>query len=74
MSSSIPSRVFITASMGEIAVLLQIQYSETPEDIDKGGKAIQFGLTPLKALELAESLTKQAQRLLKDTPPGTSRH
>ena len=63
------------APVAEIAVLLKIDYSETPEDIGKGGKSIQFVLTPPKCLELAEVLTRQAKRLLEaKLPPGKAPH
>ena len=62
-----------TVSVAETAVILQIQYSEKPADIDTGGRSIQFVLTPPQSLELAESLTKQAKRILNLTsssPPN----
>jgi hypothetical protein len=62
------------ASVGELAVLLQVQYEDGPEDIGTTGKRIQFVLTPPKCLELAEILTKHAKRLLEKLPPGKTRH
>jgi hypothetical protein len=53
-----------TATAAEIAVILQIQYSEKPADIDTGGKSLQVVLTPPQCLELAEVLTRNAQRIL----------
>ncbi len=55
----------------EIAVLLRIEYLDSPADTEKDSKAMQFALTPPQALELAEKLTKRARRLLDDKlPPG----
>ena len=53
-----------TGSLAGVAVLLQVRYADSPEDIGTEGKAIQFALNPDKCLELAEALTKQARRLL----------
>lgn len=53
-----------TVPVAGIAVVLQIQYSEKPDDIDKGGQSLQFVLTPPQCLELAEILTTQAKRIL----------
>jgi hypothetical protein len=48
-----------------IAVVLVIQYAEKPTDIENGTcKQLQCILLPQQALELAETLTKQAKRVL----------
>jgi hypothetical protein len=47
-------------------VLLQVRYSDNPEDIGTGGKAIQFVLKPQVCLRLAEELKTQADRILQD--------
>jgi hypothetical protein len=61
--------------VAEVAVLLQIQYVESEQDLEAGRhKRFQFLLTPPKCLELAELLTKQAQRLLGPPSPGTPVH
>lgn len=59
-----------TASVAEMAVILQIQYAEKPEDIGSGGKSIQLVLTPPQCLELSESLTKQSNRTLTSKVSG----
>jgi hypothetical protein len=59
-----------TAPAAGTAVIARIQYAERPEELQTGGKAIQFVLTPQQALELAEILTTQAQRILGQRPPG----
>lgn len=56
-----------------IAVLLQLQFVESEEELESGKKqAFQFVLTPPKALELAELLTRRAKRLLEGLSPGKS--
>jgi hypothetical protein len=62
------------ASIFESAILLQIRYVESSTELEEGrNKSFQFVLTPPKCLELAEMLTKQAQRLRDDKlPPGKS--
>jgi hypothetical protein len=68
-----PVTGWTTAPVAEVAVLLQIQYEDGPEDIGTDGKRIQFVLKPQACLEIAESLTKQARRLLDaKLPPGKS--
>ena len=70
-----PVTGWTTAPVEEIAVLLVIEYVSTDEELETGVRhSIQFVLTPPKALELAESLQKQAKRLLESLPPGTTRH
>jgi hypothetical protein len=62
-----PVTGWITAPVAEIAVLLAIQYVETPEELEKGNsKQIQLVLMPQKCLELAEALTKAGKSLLED--------
>ena len=60
-----------TIPVAGMSVILRLNYAETPEDIDKGGLHIQVLLTPHQALELAEILTIQGQRILDSpAPPG----
>jgi len=59
------------APVAGVAVLLQFVYLDSETDTD--GKRIQFVLKPDVCLELAEVLTRQAERLLQ-TPPGTPLH
>jgi hypothetical protein len=64
-----------TVTVAETAVLLSLQYAEKPEDIRTGGKSLQVVMTPQNALELAESLTKQARRILDaPSPPQRAQH
>lgn len=56
------------------AVLVQIQYVETPEELEKGEqRVIQFALTPPMSLELAEALKRVANPLM-PIAPGTPIH
>jgi hypothetical protein len=57
-----------TAPLAETSVFLRIQYAETAEELNTGGRSIQFVLTAQAALELAEMLTKQARHLLAPSP------
>lgn len=64
-----PVTGWLTSPAGGIAVVLGIQYAESPADIERGTcKHIQCILLPQQALELAESLTTQARRLLEPHP------
>jgi hypothetical protein len=66
-----PVLQYAVGHAAEIAVLLQIQYSDSPADVESGGKPIQFVLTPQTSIYLAQALLRQAQGLLQDTlPPG----
>jgi hypothetical protein len=61
-----------TATLANIVVLLAIQYSDRPEEIEAGPQ-VQLVLTPQECLVLAEALTKQAKRILepkKGRPPS----
>jgi hypothetical protein len=62
-----PVTGWTTAVVAEIAVLLAIQYIDHPQEIETGGKQIQFVLMPQQCLELAEKLTTLAKRVLE--PP-----
>jgi hypothetical protein len=59
-----------TATLADISVLLVIQYIETPQEIETGGKSIQFVMMPQQCLELAEKLTTLAKRVLDQPPSG----
>ena len=52
-------------TFAETALLVAIQYSETPEEPENSGKWFQLAMTPPQALELAERLTEQAQQAMK---------
>jgi hypothetical protein len=53
------------------AVILAIQYAETPQELKTGGRRLQLVLTPQQAQELAATLTTQAARVL--SAPGPDR-
>jgi hypothetical protein len=56
-----PVTGWMTLPVAGIAVLLAIQYIETPLDIDAAnGKSVQLVLTPQQCLDLAEKLTDLA--------------
>ena len=56
------------------AVLVQMQYVETPEELERGVKrVIQFALTPPMCLELAAALRTVANPLM-PIAPGTPIH
>jgi len=61
-----PVTGWITGTLAGIAVLLAIQYPQTPEEIANPSKQIQFALMPQQCLELAEKLTTLAKRVLED--------
>lgn len=57
----------IVSPLGGMAILLQVQYAEKPEELKTGGRSLQFVMTPQQGLEIAETLAKQARRML-DAP------
>lgn len=61
------------APVAEIALLLVVRYAESPEEFQRGGKSVQFGLTPQQALQLAEALTKTGKSLI-EPQAGKSLH
>jgi hypothetical protein len=64
-----PLTAWTMMPVADIAILLAIQYVETPVELETGDKhQIQLVLTPKQGLELAEKLTKLAKRLLQDRP------
>jgi hypothetical protein len=63
-----------TRPVAGMAVLVQIQYADTPEqleNLEKGCSRIQLVLTPQQSLELAETLTTQAKRIMTHPDPGS---
>ena len=67
-----PVTGWTTGTVAGIAVLLAIQYAETPEELEKGhSKQIQLTLTAQQSLELAEKLTTLARILLADQSRST---
>jgi hypothetical protein len=65
-----PVTGWTTAPVAEMFLLLAIRYVDTPEEIETGGKLIQFVLTHKQCLQLARTLTGQARRLLTNAPDG----
>jgi hypothetical protein len=67
-----PVTGYAVVPVAGIAVLLCIQYAETPEELESGdSKQIQLVLMPQQALEIAEAVTKRAKILLGYQPaPG----
>jgi hypothetical protein len=59
-----------TGPVAGMDVFLKLDYAENDAQLRTGGKALQCILTPQQALELAETLTKQAKRVL-DAPTPT---
>jgi hypothetical protein len=58
---------FMTTAF-QIGVLLAVQYVETPQELESTDRhQIQFVLTPRQCLELADRLTKVANRVLDPT-------
>lgn len=61
---------WITGTVAESAVLLAIQYAETPLALEKGEyKSLQLVLNPQESIVLAEALKKQGTFLL-EAPHG----
>jgi len=69
-----PVMAWFTAPVADIAVLLAVEYSEKPQNIESGGKLIQLVLMPQQCLDLAETLTRQAKRVLEGPPPTEKRN
>ena len=69
-----PVTGWTSAPVAEVFLLLAVRYVDTPEEIETGGKLIQFVLTHKQCLQLARTLTSQARRLLTnardDKPPN----
>lgn len=51
--------------VAEIGLLLAIQYAESPQEFQTGGKSVRFVLSPEQALLLAEKLQKAGKSLLR---------
>jgi hypothetical protein len=63
-----PVTGWTTMPAAGIAVVLVIQYAEKPTDIENDTcKQLQCILLPQQALELAETLTRQAKRVMEST-------
>jgi hypothetical protein len=58
-------------SVAGTALIARLKFADSFEEFQTGGRAVQLLLTPHVALDLAQELTKQAQRILGQTaPPG----
>jgi len=76
-SSNIKLKPIIGWEIGVVAgisLLLAIQYAESPQDFQTGGKSVRFVLTPEQALLLAEKLQKAGKSLLEPPPAGRPTH
>jgi hypothetical protein len=62
-----------TAPAAGMAVIVKLDYAETPQELQTGGRSLQVILTPQQALELAEILTTQAKRVLNAPSPPPQR-
>jgi hypothetical protein len=61
-------------SVAGISLFLAIQYAESPQEFQTGGKSVRFVLTPEQALLLAEKLQKAGKSLLEPPPAGQPTH
>lgn len=57
-----------TAPVAGMAILLVLNYAESPDELKTGGRFLQTIWTPQQALELAAVLTKRAREII-DAPP-----
>ena len=56
---------YATVPLGGMALLLGVRYVDSDEELNSGNsKQIQLTLTPQQALEIADSMTRQANLLL----------
>jgi hypothetical protein len=58
---------WVTAPAMEMSVILRLNYAETPQELQTGGRHLQVILAPPQCLALADVLTRQARRIL-DAP------
>jgi hypothetical protein len=63
-----PVTGYVSDVVANMAVILAVKYAEDEEALDRGeSKSIQFVLTPKQCFDVAETLTKQAKRIMDDT-------
>ena len=55
---------WISGTVAGMNVLLAIRSARSPEEYETGGTQMQYPLTYKQALELADDLKKQAERLI----------
>jgi len=63
-----PVTGWITGTAAGTGVILAIQYIEGFEQFETGGKRVQLALLPQQCLDLAETLTKLANKILAPSP------
>jgi hypothetical protein len=68
MVATRPVLGWTTAPVAGMSVILRLNYAETPKELETGGRHLQVIMTPQQCLELAETLTKQARRILDALP------
>lgn len=65
-----PVMGWTTSPIAGTAILLRVNYAETPPELQTGGRHIQFAMTPEQALELSQTLTSLAHRILQAPSTG----
>jgi hypothetical protein len=65
---ALPVTGWVAATIAGLGIFLGIRYAEKPEQLETGGKMIQFALTAQQCLDLAAVLTKQANAFLSSPP------
>jgi hypothetical protein len=62
---------FSSAVIADMAVLLVLSYADSPEAFEVGeSRAIQFAMSPEQCFDVAETLIKQAKRIMDPSPSG----
>lgn len=59
-----PIKAFHIAPVAETIVMARIECSPTPQELPSTAAAVQVGMTPRQALQLAEDLRKTAEHVL----------
>ena len=70
--ASSPVIGWTTGTLAGLGILLAIDYADSPEELQTGGKSVQLALMPQQALELAQKLTTLANKVL--GPPSGKAH
>jgi hypothetical protein len=69
-----PVTGWTTGTLAGIAVLLVLEYAESPQELETGhSKSIQLALSVQQSLELAERLRTLGKRLLEDRSHGETK-
>ena len=66
-----PVTEWITSTLAETAVLVAFRYASKPEELETGGKLVQFVPTPQQCRELAARLTTLADIVLAPDPDAS---